>query len=112
MDDNLQEKNKAKEEIIKIANEIINDQKNLIERCRLITKLIYKAGMEDDRIFDPIIAIESETDDIPLGDVRKLWDKDALKEKDKEIKEYETRNEQLIIDTCRNIVNKYSGLKN
>jgi hypothetical protein len=40
-------------------------------------------GYEEDRIL--IIAIESETEDLPIGEVRKLWAPYALEAKDAEI---------------------------
>lgn len=51
-----------------------------------------------------ILGIESETDHLPVGEVRKLWASSALTEKDVEI----TRAEELywadFLETCRRIM--------
>jgi hypothetical protein len=60
----------------------------------------------EDRRF--IIAIESETDHLPIGVVRKLWAPDALKEKDVEIARIEELYRDDFFETCRRIARPQS----
>jgi hypothetical protein len=56
---------------------------------------------EEDRIL--VIAIDSETDDLPVGLVRELWAADALEEKDKEIKRAEELYKVRFLEACKRI---------
>ena len=60
------------------------------------------AEVEDRRL---IIAIESETDYLPVGEVRKLWAPSALREKDVEISRAEEVCRSDFLETCRRIAN-------
>ncbi len=60
------------------------------------------AAAEDRRF---IIAIESETDHLPVGEVRKLWAPSTLKEKDVEISHAEELYRSDFLDICRRIAN-------
>ena len=66
------------------------------------------ADVEDRRL---IIAIDSETDHLPVGEVRKLWAPSALKEKDVEISRAEEVYRSDFLETCRRIANP-NGLVN
>jgi hypothetical protein len=56
---------------------------------------------EEDRVL--IIAIDSETDDLPIGKVRELWAPDALEEKDREIKRAEELYKDQFLEACKRI---------
>ena len=51
------------------------------------------------------MGIASETDDLPVGEVRTLWASSALKEKDVEIARAEELYRADFLETCRRIVN-------
>jgi len=57
---------------------------------------------EDDRTL--VIAIESETDDLPIGEVRKLWAPYALEAKEAEIARCEERWKPQFLDACKRIL--------
>ena len=56
---------------------------------------------EEDRIL--VIAIDSETDHLPIGNVRELWAPDALEEKDMEIKRAEELYRPQFLEACKRI---------
>ena len=58
------------------------------------------ADVEDRRL---IIGIESETDDLPVGEARKLWAPDALKTKDVEIARFEELYRRQFLEACKRI---------
>ncbi len=86
---------------------MIEDRINLLEGCRAISSLANTTSKEDDFLL-PIIGIVSDTDDIPLGDIRKNFSKEYLEESDKKFKKYITKEKPLIIKICKKIINKYS----
>jgi hypothetical protein len=59
------------------------------------------AEIEDRRF---IIAVASETDDLPVGEVRNLWAPYSLREKDVEIARAEELYRADFLETCRWIV--------
>ena len=61
-----------------------------MEGARALVSLAHTDAVPDPEDRTLIIAVESETDDLALGEVRKLWAADALKEKDVEIASAET----------------------
>jgi hypothetical protein len=50
-----------------------------------------------------IIGIDSETDSLPRGEVRKLWAPDALQTKQSEIERSEALWKQEFLDACQRI---------
>jgi hypothetical protein len=77
-----------------------------LEAVRALVSLAHTDAISEveDRKF--IIGIESETDHLPVGDVRKLWASYALKEKDVEIAHAEELYRADFLETCRRIVNQ------
>ena len=50
-----------------------------------------------------IIVIESETDSLPIGEVRKLWAPDALQAKEPEIERAEALWKTEFLEACKRI---------
>jgi hypothetical protein len=67
------------------AQAALDGRTTVLEAVRALVSLAHADAVADveDRKF--IIGIESETDHLPVGEVRKLWASSALKEKDVEI---------------------------
>jgi hypothetical protein len=86
-----------------VAQAVLDGRTMVLEAARALVSLAHTDAIGDveDRRF--IIAIESETDHLPVGVVRKLWASDALKEKDVEIARAEERYGADFLETCRRI---------
>ena len=87
-----------------VAQAVLDGRTTVLEAVRQLVSLAHTdavAELEDRRF---IIGIESETDQLPVGDVRKLWAPDALKEKDVEIACAEEAYRADFFETCRRIV--------
>ncbi|MEK7312838.1 MAG: hypothetical protein AAB065_00030 [Deltaproteobacteria bacterium] len=54
-------------------------------------------------------SVESQTDHLPVGEVRNLWNEEALKKKDEEIKKAEIMFTGIVKDSCNFILNKYTS---
>jgi len=69
-----------------ITQEVVNRQMGAVEAAYVLLPILHRhpeLATQDD--LNLVIAIGSETDDLPLGSVRELWDPNALIEKDREI---------------------------
>ena len=86
-----------------IANAVLNGQISILEAVRELVSLAHTDAirLEADRRL--IIGIESETDHLPVGEVRKLWAPEALREKDVEIAAAEARWKAKLLDACGRI---------
>jgi Protein of unknown function (DUF2489) len=88
-----------------IAQSVLDGQIPVLEAVRELVSLAHTDAIADveDRKF--IIAVQCETDHLPVGEVRKLWASYALKEKDVEIARAEESYRTDFLQTCRRIVN-------
>jgi hypothetical protein len=80
---------------------------DLIDGVRRICALRF-AESADNAVFFPIQAIESETDEFPLGEVRKGCSADYLRRSDSELALYLARNRDHILNACRDIISEFS----
>jgi hypothetical protein len=87
-----------------IAQSVLDGRTTVLEAVRELVSLTHTDAIADveDRKF--IIAVESETDHLPVGEVRKLWASYTLKEKDVEIAGAEELYRTDFLHTCRRIV--------
>jgi len=92
---------KAKE----IAQAVLDGRTAVLEAARELVSLAHTDAIAEfeDRRF--IIGIASETDHLPVGEVRKLWAPYALEEKDVEIARAEELYKADFLETCRRTVN-------
>jgi hypothetical protein len=70
------ERQRAKE----IAAAVLDGRTTVLEAVRELYPLAHTDAIVDEEDRTIVIAIESETDDLPIGEVRKLWAPDALSE--------------------------------
>jgi hypothetical protein len=87
-----------------VAQAVLDGRTTVLEAVRQLVSLAHTdavAELEDRRF---IIGIESETDHLPVGEVRHLWAPGALNEKDLEIARKEEWYRDDFLETCRRIV--------
>ena len=95
---NLSEKKK----MVVLAKQIIDGSIDIIDGCRQILALkIYPIENPDYRT---IVGFESETDEFPIGEVRKQYHKESLEKLDKELNKYINQNKPIILEACRNLI--------
>jgi hypothetical protein len=87
-----------------IAQAALDGRTTVLEAVRALVSFAHTDAVADveDRKF--IIGIESETDHLPVGEVRKLWALSVLREKDVEIARAEELYRSDFLETCRRIV--------
>lgn len=89
---------------------MLDGRTTVLEAVRALVSLAHTDAVGDveDRRF--IIGIESETDHLPVGEVRTLWASSAREEKDVEIARVEALYRADFLETCQRIVQaKLSG---
>lgn len=86
------------------AQAVLDGRITVLEAVRALVSLAHTDAIADVEDRKLIIGIESETDQLPVGEVRKLWASYALKEKDVEIARAEELYRADFLETCRRIV--------
>lgn len=99
----------VKARIVDLASDILRDRVNLVEGCRKLVQLHAQLDDKDDELFLPIIALESETDHLPVGETRAFWCPEALAKKEKAVEPYLDAMRDEVKAVCRLLVAKYTG---
>ncbi len=96
---------------IATATEMITGKLGIIAGARILATLRFEVGVtEYDEDFLTFVAIDSETDDLPIGQQREHWATKALQEKDVEIKRCENLYQQNAIQACKNIIKRWESM--
>jgi hypothetical protein len=92
-----------------LAQSILAGEVGIIAASRQFAAWRLDVGAEDDPDFLFFVALDSETDHLPVGDLRKHWSADALRAKDDELEKFEAsaRDEALVV--CRSLIQKYES---
>lgn len=94
------------ESLVLTALKIIGGDVGLIQGCRSIVRMGRQSeGVRQD-LFGVFRLVDSETDDVPMGDVRSLWDPRALAAKDQAVAEYLERVRPLVLEACERLIGK------
>lgn len=91
-----------------IARGMCSGEVGLVEGSRELVQLIGRLDERDDELFAPIVAVESETDDLPLGEARLHWSEEALRRKDAAVAAYLREVRAEILEACEALVRRYS----
>ena len=75
--------------VLSLARQLLAGQLGVIAAARALASLRHDAQPELSEILLVFTAIASETDDLPVGEVRQHWSTEALERKDREIAEAE-----------------------
>ena len=99
----------ARQRVVRVADAIIRGDLGLIEGSRRLCEIRAEHGsLRDDADFGVFVAIESETDHLPIGDVRAHWSPDALLVKDREIRAAEEFYRESAIAACRRLIERFA----
>lgn len=90
--------------IVRVAQAMVEGKIQLIQGCRELCGLLSRTSEPERDVFLAIIAVESETDHFPLGDVRKECAPDYLKRMDREIDRYLEDARGDILCACHEII--------
>ncbi len=101
----------VREKALKTARAILNGELGIIEGARVLSTLApdLVADWKVDPDFLVLAALDSETDDLPVGKQRKLWDATALAERDATVSRIEAEARQNVEAACRNILRRFDA---
>jgi hypothetical protein len=111
MPTNSEERDRAK--IVELAQAMLDGALGIIEGSRRLNDLREALGihhLDDD--FVGFVVIDSETDDLPIGDVRRLWNKEVLVHKDREVEEAERLYRDGAFEDCRKLIARFGRPSN
>ena len=98
----------ARRKATSIAREVLLGKKDLLVGARDLVSLRLALGVpDDDPDFMCFTAIDSETDDLPLGSARSRWSPDALREKDIEITRTREWARSIGLNAFENVVLRF-----
>ena len=98
----------ARRKIGEIAREILNGQLSYIEGARALWRLGPQARLPArDPDLTIFVGIDSETDAFPIGEVRDLWDRDALKRLQPDLDLAEKWASEYGERACRSLVDRF-----
>ena len=99
--------------IIAICEAILNEEISVIAGSRILNRL--ELELRDSQVgqfdraedFIPFVAIDSETDHLPVDRERANWSAEALSRKDKEFAESEAFHKESAFAACRNLIARF-----
>ena len=98
-----------KKQLVELAENMISKRLGFLEGVRRFCNLSSNFNdSERSENFNLFIAIESETDHLPIGSVRKLWSDEALVRVDKEVEESERFYRKQVEAACQEIIKNFS----
>ena len=100
----------ARQMIVNAARKMLAGTLSFIEGSREISRLRWSAKVPDfDPDFVPFVAIDSETDALPFGEVRKLWAPEALARLQPEIERREAWAAEDGRPACERLINRFGN---
>lgn len=84
----------------RMALDLIDGKVGVIEASRFLSGLRHELGSPFEKLLLPFAGIDSETDALLIGDVRKLWAPDVLARKDERIRSAEAHYRDLAVEAA------------
>jgi len=106
---NLEEKRRLVDTMMAAADAYLTGNIEPIETARSLSGFCGK-DKELDKILLAFAAVNSETEALPLGDVRQHWNADSLKREDIKIAAAELRFREAVAAACRNLLKMLTPL--
>ncbi len=99
-----------RQKVTDLLTQVIEGKTSILLAARQIVQLRFDIDLdENDKDVLTFVGIDSESDSLPIGPERTYWSKDALKNKEKEIKDVEKWALDFGIEACKNLKAKLKG---
>jgi hypothetical protein len=96
--------------VVDIASKMIDGQIGIIDGSRQLSRLRNSVSdLDFDEDFMVFVAIDSETDDLPVGSERQYWADSALAMKDQEIKDAELSFREQALTGCKRLIERFNA---
>ena len=101
-----------RQRVARIAQDILDDSIGIIEASRALVALRFEVAVDEwDPDFIAFVGIDSETDDLPVGETRQQWSPDALVKKDEEIARCEALYREPAREAASHLVTRFTQEK-
>ncbi len=98
------------QQVVEAASAMLHGELGIIEGSRLLAGLCCRvSSLEHDPDFLCFVGIDSETDHLPIGDIRQHWASEALAVKDAEIRAAESFHRDHAIAACQVLLRRFHG---
>lgn len=94
--------------IVAICEAMLREEIGIIAGSRRLAALGYELFGDHDEDFLTFVAVDSETDHLPVDVERQNWSVEALERKDQEIESYEVSAKSDALETCRKLVTRFA----
>ena len=94
--------------LVALADDLIEGRVGVIEASRQFSYYRFWFRAEDDPDFKTFVLIDSDADNLPVGNVRQHWASEALESKDIEIQQCEEFYKSDAIEAARILAKKYA----
>ena len=101
---------RQRQNVVRVARAMLDGQLGVIDGSRQLCALRSRVSPLDfDPNFLPFVGIDSETDHLPIGEVRQHWAADALATKDAELGDAEPQYREMALSGCHRLVERFSA---
>ncbi len=101
-----------RQKVARIARDILDGSVGVIEASRALVALRFEVAVDEwDQDFITFVGIDSETDDLPVGQTREHWSADALAKKDQEIARCEALYRESAREAASHFVARFTQEK-
>lgn len=98
----------ARAKVVDLARRVISGDLSILLAARELSRLRFSVGGDEwDPDFIQFVAIDSETDHLPIGPVRRHWAPDALVEEDQEIARAEAWAREGGLLACKRLIDRF-----
>jgi hypothetical protein len=105
--DQINTVDEQRREMVRVAREILNGSIGIVAGARQMNGLRFPAKLEWDEDVKVFIGIDSQSDHLPLGLVRRHWNEEVLKIKDEELKRFELSVKDRAFRACESFIKKH-----
>ncbi|HWD92769.1 MAG TPA: DUF2489 domain-containing protein [Verrucomicrobiae bacterium] len=98
---------RAQSEVVSTARGVLSGAVGIVEGARRLAKLSHDLGVDRDQDFIFFIGVDSETDHLPVGEVRRHWAAEALRQKDEELRKCEASFRDGAFQGCQSLIQRY-----
>ena len=100
---------RAKSQVLALAKQLLTGRLGAIAASRKLSPLRHELESELAEVLLVFTAIDSETDTLPIGEVRQHWNREALERKDREITEAEDYYHDRAMEAAYRLVQILEG---
>lgn len=100
----------ARHEASRICSGILEGNVDVLEGFHLLASLRWEVGVDaSDADFIVFVAISSEIDNLPIGEVRRYWSAEALERLEPELQAAIAWAMPMAVPACRSVVRRFSA---